>query len=80
LAISSFIQVRHERLGVGSANRDCSSGLRRGRLGWRRPDKPAALQPFGTERHANAVMPENLDQMTEFATKNGNVASIRIAF
>jgi hypothetical protein len=33
-------------------------------VGWRQPQKPAALQPLGIERHANAVMPKNFDQMT----------------
>src|SRR6516162_6054737 len=48
-------------------------------VGRRRPDEPATLQPFGIERHANAVMPENLDQMTAFATKHIKIAGVRIA-
>ena len=28
-------------------------------VGWRRPQKPAALQPLGIKRHANAVVPKN---------------------
>ena len=29
-------------------------------VGRRRPQEPATLQPLGVERHANAVMPQNL--------------------
>jgi hypothetical protein len=28
-------------------------------VGWRRPQKPATLQPLGIERHANTVVPKN---------------------
>ena len=48
--------------------------LRRGdrdrAVGRRRPDETAALQPLGVQRHADPVVPENLDQMTAFAAKD----------
>src|SRR3954468_13374543 len=33
-------------------------------IGRRRPDKPAALQPLRIERHADPVVPDDLDQVT----------------
>ena len=41
-----------------------SCGNRHRAVSRRRPYKPAALQPLGIERHADPVMPENLDQLT----------------
>ena len=32
-------------------------------VGRRWPDEAAFLQPFGVERHAETVMPDNLDQI-----------------
>jgi hypothetical protein len=48
-------------------------------VGRRWPQKPAELQPLGVERHADAVMPQNFDQMTSFASEHVQIAGIRIA-
>src|SRR6516164_6775566 len=54
--------------------RDRDDAVRR-----RRPDKPAALQPLGVQRHAETVMPENLDQITPPAAKHKQIAGMRVA-
>ena len=46
-------------------------------IGRRRPDEPAALQPFGVERHADPVMPENFDQVTALAAEHIEIAGVR---
>src|SRR3954471_5414512 len=48
-------------------------------LGWRRPDKATALQPLRIERHANPVMPDDLDQVASGAAKNVQIADVRVA-
>src|SRR4051794_6030413 len=45
--------------------RDCYRAV-----GRRRRDKAAALQPLRIERHANPVMPDDLDQVASGAAKN----------
>ena len=42
----------------------------------RRPDETAALQPLGVERHADPVMPENLDQVTSFPSENIQITGV----
>src|SRR6516164_5074340 len=44
----------------------------------RGPNEPAALQPLGIERHADAVMPENFDQRAALAAKHIEIAGVRI--
>src|SRR5262249_52764555 len=41
--------------------------------------KPAPFEPLGVERHADPVVPENLDQVTSFPPKNIQTAGVRIA-
>jgi len=41
--------------------------------------EPAALQPLGVQRHANPVMPENLDQVSAVPAEHIEVAGVRIA-
>src|SRR5579872_326766 len=48
-------------------------------VGRRRPDETALLQPFGVERHAEAVVPKNFDQIASGAAKDVEVAGVRIA-
>lgn len=59
------------------------------KLGWgdrhhaisrRRPEKAAALQPLGIERHAQPIMPKDLDQLAAFATEHIEVAAVRVSF
>src|SRR3954471_10536689 len=38
-------------------------------VGRRRPDKAAALQPLRIERHADPVVPDDLDQVTSGTAK-----------
>src|ERR1700748_3435613 len=47
-------------------------------IGRRRPDEAAALQTLRIERHAETVMPEHLQQVAAFATKNIKVAGVRV--
>src|SRR5205823_11482267 len=56
-----------------------SCGNRHRAVSRRRPYKPAALQPLGVERHADPVMPENLDQLTALAAEHIQIAGVRIA-
>ena len=42
------------------------------------PDETAALQTLGIERHADPVMPEDLQQITLAATENVQVAGMGI--
>src|SRR5487761_1437963 len=44
-----------------------------------RPDEAALLQPLGIERHAEAVMPKDLDQVTSGAPENVEIAGMGIA-
>ena len=43
-------------------------------VGRRWPDEAALLQPFGVERHAETIMPKNLDQVTSGASKDVEIA------
>src|SRR5258708_6117939 len=43
------------------------------------PDEAATLQPLGVERHAEAIMPENLDQLSVLAAEHIEIAAVRIA-
>jgi hypothetical protein len=45
----------------------------------RGPNEPAALQPLGVERHADAVMPEDLYQRAALPPKHIEIAGVRIA-
>src|SRR5712675_946262 len=54
--------------------RDSNYAVRR-----RWPDEAASLQPFGVERHAETVMPDNLDQIATGASEDVKVARVRIA-
>src|SRR5450631_185748 len=45
----------------------------------RRPDEAALLQPFGVERHAETVMPDNLDQIATRISEDKEVACMGIA-
>src|SRR6516165_11789908 len=45
----------------------------------RRPDKPAALQSLGVQRHAQTVMPENLDQIAPPPAEYEQIAGVRVA-
>src|SRR5690349_25057341 len=48
---------------LGCADRDDA-------VGRCRPHKATAFQPLGIKRHANAVVPKNLDQVTASPAKN----------
>src|ERR1700731_4425012 len=48
-------------------------------IGRRWPDEAALLQPFGVQRHAETVMPKNLDQVTSATSKDVEIAGMRIA-
>src|ERR1700681_2780645 len=54
--------------------RDSDYAVRR-----RWPDEAAFLQPLGVERHAETVMPDNLDQIATRASEDKAVTSVRIA-
>src|SRR5450759_319951 len=54
--------------------RDSDYAVRR-----RWPDEAAFLQPFGVERHAETVMPKNLDQVASGASKDVKITRVRIA-
>jgi len=43
------------------------------------PDEAAFLQPFGVERHAETVMPKDLDQVTSGASKDVKITCVGIA-
>ena len=43
------------------------------------PNEAALLKPFSIERHAEAVMPKNLDQVTSGASKDVKIAGMGIA-
>src|SRR5664279_1018313 len=45
----------------------------------RRPDEAAFLQPFGVERHAETIMPDNLDQIATRTSEDKEVACMGIA-
>src|ERR1700677_2037149 len=47
-------------------------------IGRRRPDETALLQPFGVERHAEAVMPKNLNQVTPGASEDVKITCMGI--
>src|ERR1700704_3190292 len=42
------------------------------------PDEAATLQPLGVKRHAETVMPENLDQLAVLAAEDVEIAAVRI--
>src|SRR4051812_6234277 len=44
----------------------------------RRPQKTALLEPLGIERHAEPVVPDNLDQIAAAPPKNIEVAGMRV--
>src|SRR5450755_1058088 len=54
--------------------RDSNYAVRR-----RWPDEAAFLQPFGVERHAETVMPDNLDQIATGASEDKEIACMGIA-
>src|ERR1700738_5518676 len=54
--------------------RDSNYAVRR-----RWPDEAAFLQPFGVERHAETVMPKDLDQVTSGASKDVKITCVGIA-
>src|SRR5438270_11030718 len=54
--------------------RDSNYAVRR-----RWPDEAASLQPFGVERHAETIMPDNLDQISTGAPENEEIACMGIA-
>src|ERR1039458_1386059 len=66
--IDSIEHVRQLR------GRDSNYAVRR-----RRPDEAAFLQPFGVERHAETVMPKDLDQVASGASKDVKITRVRIA-
>lgn len=43
------------------------------------PDEPAAFQPLGVERHAEPIVPENLDQLAAFPAEHVEISAVRIA-
>src|SRR5882757_6743271 len=43
-----------------------------------RPYEPATLQPLGVERHAEAIVPENFDQLSVLAAEHIEIAAVRI--
>src|SRR5665647_1008617 len=45
----------------------------------RRPDEAALLQPFGVERHAETVMPDDLDQIATRTSEDKEIARMGIA-
>jgi hypothetical protein len=53
--------------------RDSNYAVRR-----RWPDEAAFLQPFGVERHAETVMPKNLNQVTSGASKDIKITCVGI--
>src|SRR5207248_2981961 len=70
---------------LGSSNRFRPACMRvetprfQPRLGRRWPDEAALLQPLGVERHAEPVMPKNLNQVTSGASEDVKIAGMRIA-
>src|SRR5665647_245389 len=66
--IDSIEHVRQLR------GRDPNYAVRR-----RWPDEAAFLQPFGVERHAETVMPKDLDQVTSGASKDVKITCVGIA-
>src|ERR1700686_4679038 len=48
-------------------------------IGRRWPDEATLLQPFGIERHAKAVMPDDLDQVATRASEDKEIARMGIA-
>jgi hypothetical protein len=53
--------------------RDSNYAVRR-----RWPDEAAFLQPFGVERHAETVMPKNLNQVTSGASKDVKITCVGV--
>src|SRR6516165_1661641 len=45
----------------------------------RRPDKPAALQSLGVQRHAQTVMPQNLDQIPPPPAEHNQIPGMGVA-
>src|SRR5207237_1071297 len=48
-------------------------------VGRRWPDEATALQPLGVKRHADPVMPDDLEQVTSGASKAIKIARLRVA-
>src|SRR5215469_1638137 len=48
-------------------------------IGRRWPDKPAAFQSLGIKRHAETVMPKDLDQITASAAEHKQITGMGIA-
>src|SRR6266850_2110338 len=48
-------------------------------VGRRWPDEATALQPLGVKRHADPVMPDDLEQVTSGASKDIKIARMRVA-
>src|ERR1700722_15409587 len=47
-------------------------------IGRRWPDEAALLQPFGAKRHAEAVMPDDLDQVATRASDDKEIACMGV--
>src|ERR1700730_17487701 len=45
-------------------------------IGRRRPQETAALRPLGVERHAQPIVPQNLDQLTALATEHVKISAM----
>ena len=43
------------------------------------PDEAPAFKPLEVQRHADAIVPEHLDQLAALATENVEIATVRIA-
>jgi hypothetical protein len=54
--------------------RDCHHAV-----GRRRPDEAPLLQPLGIQRHAQTVMPDDLDQIATTASEYEKIAGMGIA-
>src|SRR6266545_2143050 len=54
--------------------RDSNHAIDRGR-----PNEAALLQPFGVQRHAETIMPDDLDQIAAPASKHKEIARMGIA-
>src|SRR5215472_2287981 len=48
-------------------------------IGGQRPDKAAALQSLGVKRHAETVMPEDLDQIATPTAEHQQIAGVGIS-
>src|SRR5580704_1571491 len=71
LGISPIDSVQH----VGELRSRDRDNIGRGR----RPNKSAALQPLGVERHTDPVVPKNLYQRAATPAEHVEIASVRVA-